>query len=506
MGRSLHDRNMQVDDRGSIPSMKMLVDFLRRGHDTQWHEHAKGLWEEFLVQRYGSAKAQRVGRREPLLKLDDAPYTALLHRDEPSSSAYGGMSLVLFPSAEHGSLLALGVGTRGISPDDAILARPGHARRSRALASWANSMAKPDLGDPPAWAKADPVRIDLDLPATQKNRLAPWEAAVGRYGPQIYLAIDPRGLDDTVLTRCFVALVDLFMRERGMPPLKASAADAQALEDVILGCVLASPARPEIEQELDRRRFVVLQGPPGVGKTRVAREILAQHYAGRGRTVQFHASTSYEQFVGGLAPVAKSGHFGFEPRPGVLMEAAQAAREVAPHPYLLHIDEINRADLARVLGEALYLLEPEREGDAVREVALPYDFGSPHGSTLTLPPNLHLLGTMNSADRSTAILDLAVRRRFSFLSLWPRANVLDGSAPLARQAFYRLWEVFVDQAPDAALELMPGHAYFIGATDTEVRQRLRHEVAPLLQSYLQHGLVAGFAEAIDDAVQWLLTR
>lgn len=486
--------------------METIIEFVRRGHGENWHEQARAVWNDFLGKRYGERQAQRVGRREPLLPLDKAPYTALLHRDEPTSSAYGGMSLVLFASAEHGSLMALVVGTRGVSPDDAILARPGHARRSRAIAAWANARARAQLDDPPAWAKADPVRIDLDLPASQKSRLAPWDAAVGHYGREIYLAIDPRGLDDAALVRCFTALVDLFMRERDLSPLKAHAADARALEDEILACVLSSPDATEIERELDRRRFVVLQGPPGVGKTRVARRILAGRYAGRGRTVQFHASTSYEQFVGGLAPVAKDGRFGFEPRPGVLMEAAQAAREVAPHPYLLHVDEINRADLARVLGEALYLLEPERDGDRQREVSLAYDFGPGHGTTLTLPPNLHLLGTMNSADRSTAILDLAVRRRFSFLNLWPEDQVLDASAPLAKQAFTRLWQVFVDQAPDAALELMPGHAYFIGATDDEVRQRLRHEVAPLLQSYLQHGLVAGFAEAIDDAVQWLLTR
>ena len=106
-------------------------------------------------------------------------------------------------------------------------------------------------------------------------------------------------------------------------------------------------------------------------------------------TIQFHPNTTYESFIGGLAPLHTEGDLGlqFAPRPGILMEAAANAAAQQERPYLLLIDEINRADLAKVLGEAIYLLEPTESG---RTLELPYDFGPPLHSQLTLPPNLHL--------------------------------------------------------------------------------------------------------------------
>ena len=155
----------------------------------------------------------------------------------------------------------------------------------------------------------------------------------------------------------------------------------------------------------------------------MALEILASDYASRGVSIQFHPNTTYENFVGGLAPTVTKGDVGFrfEPVKGALMKAAAEAEKLKPQPYLLHIDEINRADLSKVLGEAIFLLEYSDEKP--RTVTLPYDFGPPWQSELLIPPNLHILGTMNSADRSIAILDVAIRRRspsssFGLNSVW----------------------------------------------------------------------------------------
>ena len=134
-----------------------------------------------------------------------------------------------------------------------------------------------------------------------------------------------------------------------------------------------------------------------------------------GQTIQFHPNTTYENFVGGLAPLQESGNendglgFRFAPKTGFLIEAAAEAIQNPSRDYLLHIDEINRADLGKILGEAIYLFEPDPESP--REISLAYDFGEPYFRKLQLPNNLHVLGTMNSADRSIAILDVAVRRR-----------------------------------------------------------------------------------------------
>lgn len=259
----------------------------------------------------------------------------------------------------------------------------------------------------------------------------------------------------------------------------------------------------QVKEILDERRFVILQGPPGTGKTRMATDLLADHYGGNGRTIQFHANTTYESFVGGLAPVRGDGMLGlqFAPVMGFLMDAAKKAAE-DPRPYLLHIDEINRADLSKVLGEAIFLLETKT--DRERTVALAYDFGEPFRRTLHLPKNLHILGTMNSADRSIAIVDVAVRRRFGFLSLWPQMSVVEKhGCQLMQNAFRDLVSVFVEHASDDAFNLVPGHSYFLESDDIRARSNLKVNLAPLLEEYLAQGYVGGFAEPIRGYLQWV---
>src|SRR5260370_5495526 len=211
--------------------------------------------------------------------------------------------------------------------------------------------------------------------------------------------------------------------------------------------------------------------------------------------------------MGGLAPVmddksAVSLGFRFAPSPGFLMQAAVLAAETPQRPYLLHIDEINRADLGKILGEAIFLLEPHPE--SARSIDLPYDFGPPFHRRLRLPDNLHILGTMNSADRSIAIVDVAVRRRFGFVSLWPDSTAIaEHGCPLTQQAFERLTAIFVEHAPDDALALVPGHSYFLTSHETEAKINLYTNLAPLLTEYLAQGYVSGFAEPVRSYLQWL---
>jgi 5-methylcytosine-specific restriction protein B len=184
------------------------------------------------------------------------------------------------------------------------------------------------------------------------------------------------------------------------------------------------------------------------------------------------------------------------------MEAAAQAREDSSKPYLLHIDEINRADLSKILGEAIYLLEAK--SDTPREISLPYQFGEPFRDRLTLPANLHILGTMNSADRSIAIVDVAVRRRFSFVSLWPQMSVVEQfGCKLTQQAYRRLVSIFIEHAGDDAFNLVPGHSYFLEANEESAKRALQVTLVPLLDEYLAQGYVSGFAESIRGYLQWL---
>jgi 5-methylcytosine-specific restriction enzyme B len=267
---------------------------------------------------------------------------------------------------------------------------------------------------------------------------------------------------------------------------------------------MASTTRHQVLDLLNRQRYVILQGPPGTGKTLLAGEILRDDYASFGRSIQFHPNTTYENFVGGLAPVSGEGSLGFRfaPAAGFLMESAAAALENPSKNYLLHIDEINRADLSKVLGEAIYLLEPQPGFE--RKIDLPHDFGKPFHRTFFLPPNLHILGTMNSADRSIAIVDVAVRRRFAFVPLWPSMQVVEAhGCPLTQRAYQELVSIFVEHASEDALSLVPGHSYFLTKDEAAAPSHLQTSLAPLLREYLAQGYVTGFAENIRSYLQWL---
>jgi len=169
---------------------------------------------------------------------------------------------------------------------------------------------------------------------------------------------------------------------------------------------------------LERKKQAILYGPPGTGKTFLA-EHLARHLIGGTHgfraLVQFHPSYAYEDFIQGIRPRAREdGELTYEVVPGIFLEICQRARELPDHdPCVLIIDEINRANLSRVFGELMYLLE-------YRDRAVPMA----GGGELRVPKNLRILDTMNTADRSIALVDHALRRRFAFLPLRPDFEAL----------------------------------------------------------------------------------
>ena len=169
---------------------------------------------------------------------------------------------------------------------------------------------------------------------------------------------------------------------------------------------------------LHRRGQIILYGPPGTGKTYVARA-LAETLRQPGtviKRIQFHPSYTYEDFFAGYRPVTDAaGQLSFSLTRGPLREIADEARKNPDVPHVLMIDEINRANLSKVFGELYYLLE--YRDDAID--VLYAGSGDDGGKSFTLPANVLLIGTMNTADRSIALLDSAMRRRFSFFELHP---------------------------------------------------------------------------------------
>jgi 5-methylcytosine-specific restriction enzyme B len=485
-----------------------LVDIIHSTTTDSWKERNEKALAALFGTRYAKRAEKSVTLRAPEMKGgNDAgvPYAAYIHPSNADAGAYGGMSFVIFPVEGAPCLVAMVIGTQGLAPDETILGRPGHARKMQAICTWLNQQL--GLGEQRAWAKQDPTRVDIDVPHSILNTWQMYDRVFKRYGRWLYAIYRPR--DDREGTLAAVtAMLDIMFEERGQTPLQEFKGDAQATESAWFEHLMPATTRDKVVGLLKSRRYVIIQGPPGTGKTRMARETLAKDYAGIGETIQFHPNTTYENFVGGLAPVQESGDghgalgFRFAPKPGFLMEAAARAHKNPAQNYLLHIDEINRADLGKILGEAIYLFESDPESP--RELSLAYDFGEPFFKKLRLPDNLHVLGTMNSADRSIAILDVAVRRRFAFLSLWPSLKVVeDHGCELGKRAFQELVSTFIEHATDEALPLVPGHSYFLGSDEERARTNLQTSLVPLLTEYLAQGYVSGFAEPIRAYLQWL---
>jgi len=469
-----------------------------------WKEANERAFEALFGEggRYRAAAKDAVTLRAVEFSGDSGvPFAAYIHPSNPASGPYGGMSFVIFPALEQPCLVAMVVGTQGLAPDETILGRPGHARKMQAICAWLNKQC--GHGQQVAWAKQDPTRVDLDIPVPIKRLWSPYQKVFERYGKVIYAAFRPTAERES--TRLAVtAMLDVLFEERGYKSLKQYSNDAEGIQAAWFEYLMPSTTREQVTELLHRKKYVILHGPPGTGKTLMAGQILRDEYGCFGRSIQFHPNTTYENFIGGLTPVAEDGSLGFRfaPSPGFLMESAAAALADPSKKYLLHIDEINRADLGKILGEAIYLLESEPGFD--RKIQLPYDFGEPFHRTFFLPPNLHILGTMNSADRSIAVQDVAVRRRFAFVPLWPSMQVVEQyGCELTQRAFRELVSIFIEHASEEALSLVPGHSYFLSKSEADAKSNLRTNLAPLLEEYLAQGYVTGFAESIRSYLQWI---
>lgn len=257
-------------------------------------------------------------------------------------------------------------------------------------------------------------------------------------------------------------------------PSLRSLADALLLDPVFL---------EEIWTLLKEKRQIIFQGPPGTGKTYVAKK-LAECLAGsrnRVTIVQLHPSYAYEDFVQGYRPTLKGDQAGFELSNGPLLEAAARAESEPAEKHFLIIDEINRGNLAKVFGELYFLLEYRSE-----KIRLQYD-----KEEFELPANLYIIGTMNTSDRSIALVDLALRRRFYFVSFDPHEPPVEGLLGrwLDKNAPDDMaWVAKVVETANKELgsQAAIGPSYFMkdGLDEDAVIRIWKHSVMPYIEEHL----------------------
>ncbi len=173
----------------------------------------------------------------------------------------------------------------------------------------------------------------------------------------------------------------------------------------------------QIMLDLDYKKNIILQGPPGVGKTFVAKRLAYSRMRRKDESkiqmIQFHQSYSYEDFIQGYRPTDDGK---FKLKNGIFYEFCRKAQRDPSNDYYFVIDEINRGNLSKIFGELMMLMESDKRG---KEFAIPLTYSQSEEEKFFIPENLYLIGTMNTADRSLAMVDYALRRRFSFENIEP---------------------------------------------------------------------------------------
>jgi hypothetical protein len=359
----------------------------------------------------------------------------------------------------------------GIVTSDYI---PAKDKKNKDIDALLQSDEDPDWRTPHTrmvdWLIKDKPEVKIPSTHFAQNAVTPLDDDDWRKIMRAYRSRDP---DDPEIEEAF--------KKIGEPPPNNSGQVASA-DDV----------KRRLQELLARTRNLILYGPPGCGKTYWAR-LLANDFtsAERREFITFHQSFAYEEFVEGLKPcLAAEGctQIKYEVRPGVFLkickdaEAAWSAQGQNAPKYLLVVDEINRANIAKVFGELITLIEDDKRLGQANEViaTLPYS-GQPFG----VPPNLHILGTMNTADRSIALLDLALRRRFTFTELEPDRSLLHTVAGVDLGQLLTSLNERIAALLDRDHRI--GHSYFMGLDGAAGADDLRfvwyHRIVPLLQEF-----------------------
>ena len=419
---------------------------------------------------------ERNNTKQEALK-DNGAYFGFIHPDEDTSGPFHDFSLTIFPNEQNKPwLVCLGIGSSGFKNDYELATYPGLRRLFSNLINE-RGFYKSDFSD---------IETSLPKTITGRNDLQHIKNTIKTYSkvlPVCQIVDNPESKEGKEIIAAFVAG---YAKLREWPSNKEHRkAITEALEPFLE--TEEMDEAEEIESLLKERKFIVLQGPPGTGKTRTAKLVSAKIKAKTFFT-QFHAETSFSDFIYGIRPDVKSKELNYIESLGSFTEALKYAVENEKEKTILIIDEINRANLSNVLGPIFYLFEHKMESSDI-EIEI-----HPGFKITQLPANFNVIATMNTADRSLAVVDFALRRRFAWYTLKPKTI---NSKQFYKEDFSRIQEIFDWYAASNELALQPGQGYFIASSDEEMKNRIKYEIFPLIKEYLQEGLVRNAKEEFN---------